>query len=68
MRRKSPSPELVPPQNERTSPTMLAIPEGVTMEREPVAKTVGEEGESVNVNGEVSANNHGRGLKRHISK
>jgi hypothetical protein len=52
MRRKSPSPELVPP---------------VTEEREPAAKTRGE-GERVSVNGEVSSNSQGRGLKRHISK
>jgi hypothetical protein len=76
MRRKSPSPELVPPANERApSATMLTIPEGregpgpapLTEEREPAAKTRGE-GERVSVNGEVSSNSQGRGLKRHISK
>jgi hypothetical protein len=52
---------------------MLAIPEGregpgpVTGEREPAAKTRGE-GERVSVNGEVSSNSQGRGLKRHIPK
>ena len=76
MRRKSPSPELVPPTaNERApSPTMLgAIPEGgegpgpALKEGEPTDKTRGE-GERVSVNGEVSSNSQGRGLKRHISK
>ena len=60
MRRKSPSPELPTSQNERTSPTMLSIPEGgapaTTIERELATKTR-EEGKSVSVNGEVSNNN-----------
>ena len=71
MRRKSPSPELPTSQNERTSPSMLSIPEGgepvTTIEREPATKTR-EEGKSISVNGEVSNNNQGKGLKRHISK
>lgn len=63
LRKKSPSPEITTPQNENTSLTMLAIPEGggAADETEPVK--VNEE--DINVNGEVKRE---KGLKRHISK
>ena len=70
MRRKSPSPELLPTQTEeRASPTMLSIPEGAEagQYREEVKAKTGEEENRTTVNGEVSSNK-GRGLRRHISK